>query len=276
MSRLIQEIKQRIKESGAKAVGLAACDPAPGRSLLVNPDLSFHPASTFKVCVMMEIFRQAEAGQFSLDDPLTVTNEFRSIVDQSPFSLSIADDAETELYSAIGAQRTIRHLVTRMITHSSNLATNILIEQVSPPSVDTFMRELGAEGLLVLRGVEDQKAYALGLNNAATARSLMHILSKLALGRVVSPAASAEMLNILKKQHFNEGIPSQLPAEIVIAHKTGWNGLIYHDAAILYPPNQPPYVLVILTSGLSDQKEAPELVASLSRSVYDSQTQWRL
>jgi len=137
------------------------------------------------------------------------------------------------------------------------------------------MHQLGAEGLLVRRGPEDNKAFAHNLNNIATARSLMQILTKLALYQVVSHDASEAMIAIMKQQHYNEGIPRLLPADVSIAHKTGWNGRIYHDAAIIYPLGQKPYIAVIMTSGLSDDKDAPALVSSLSQLIYGNQLDWR-
>ena len=111
--------------------------------------------------------------------------------------------------------------------------------------------------------------------DAATAQSLMHILTRLAAHQVVSPDASEAMLAIMKQQRYNEGIPSLLPSDVSFAHKTGWNGTLYHDAAIVYPGNYDPYVLVIMTRGLSDEKEAPLFVSSLSRLIYDHQSTWR-
>ena len=274
MFSVIEEIKQLIHQSGAEVVSVAVSDLNKEHTILVNPNLSFHPASTFKICVMMEVFHQAQQSLFSLDDGILVKNKFQSIVDQSPFSLSITDDSETNLHACEGRAVPIRDLVIRMITQSSNLATNILIELVTPRKVNEYMRELGAEGLMVRRGVEDNKAFELGLNNAATAKALMTILVKLALHQVVSPDASEAMLAIMKDQRHNEGIPSLLPAGIPIAHKTGWIENLYHDAAIVYPHGRDPYVVVIMTSGLSDVKEAYSLVASLSKLIFDCQNEW--
>jgi beta-lactamase class A len=155
-----------------------------------------------------------------------------------------------------------------MIISSSNLAANLLIEKVGAQRVTRFMQSLGANDLLIRRGPEDNKAHALGLNNSATARSLMQILVRLARRSVVSPQASDEMIAILLQQQFNEGIPAQLPAEVRVAHKTGWNDKLYHDAAIVYPPRHTPYIVVILTSGLSEKEEAPALVYALSAAIY--------
>jgi len=76
------------------------------------------------------------------------------------------------------------------------------------------------------------------------------------------------MIAILLQQQHNEGIPAQLPEDVRVAHKTGWIDKVYHDAAIVYPPKHTPYIMVILTSGLSEKDEAPALVAALSAAIY--------
>jgi beta-lactamase class A len=260
---------KRLLESGSDArISLALCDLASGYQLLVHPDVPFHPASTFKVGVMMEIFHQAAQGALSLDERLPVKNSFTSIADESAFSLSPQDDSEKDLYLHIGEPMPVRELNRRMILYNSNLATNLLIEKAGARRVTRFMQELGTHDLVIRRGPEDNKAYALGLNNSATARSLMQVLVGLAKRSVVSPAASDEMISILCQQQFSEGIPAKLPEGIRVAHKTGWNERLYHDAAIVYPPRHAPYVVVIMTSGLSETKAAPALVAALSQAIY--------
>ena len=62
----------------------------------------------------------------------------------------------------IGKRKTIRDLVFDMITVSSNLATNILIELVGAKNVTETMKQIGAQDIRVLRGVEDTKAFQLG------------------------------------------------------------------------------------------------------------------
>jgi beta-lactamase class A len=262
------DLKHLLETGSGVQVNLAICDLASGFQILVKPDVPFHPASTFKLGVMMEVYHQASEGEFSLDQLLPVKNSFTSIADQSEFSLSPDDDFETDLYQRIGEQLSLLDLTRRMIISSSNLATNLLIEKVGAQRVTRFMQSLGTNDLVIRRGLEDNKAHALGLNNSATARSLMQILVRLARRSVVSPQASDEMIVILQQQQFNEGIPAQLPAGVRVAHKTGWNDKLYHDAAIVYPPRHTPYIVVILTSGLSEKEEAPTLVAALSAAIY--------
>ena len=200
---------------------------------------------------------------------MLVKNEFVSIADGSKCSLSIEDDSETDLYQRIGKSFSIRELIFRMITVSSNLATNLLVERVTPQRTTQFMQELETNDVVVQRGVEDNKAFRLGLNNAATARGLMHILLKLAKREVVSPQDSNEMIEILLQQKFNEMIPAQLPVNVLVAHKTGWTGKYYHDVGIIFPPNGNAFVLAVMTKGFETEGEAHSFIASLAKMVYE-------
>lgn len=266
---LQKKIQELIRASGAETVAVAYYDLGTGRELLINPDTNFHAASTMKVPVMMEIFRQLETGKLSLDDRLAINNDFKSIVDGSHYSLTADSDSEQSLYGRTGQTETVRELMRLMITVSSNFATNMLIERVTPERVMDLMHSIGANNIRVLRGVEDGKAFEKGLNNTTTARDLMIILRRIAERRAVSEKASDEMIKIMLDQKFNEGIPAGLPKDVRVSHKTGSITKINHDAAIVYPPNRKPYVLVVLTRGLEDEKRAHKLIADISRVVYE-------
>jgi len=260
------DVEQLIAASGATvAVALKTLD---GRDeLLIEPDVSFHAASTMKVPVMIELYRQASARIVRLDDRIPVVNEFHSIVDRSPYALDPKDDSDPEMYKRIGQRVSYRALCDAMITVSSNLAANLLIEHLGPRKIQTTVDMLGALGMHVLRGVEDSKAFAQGLNNTTTARALMTLMEKIARGEAVDKAASGEMAAILKRQKFNDRIPAGLPAGIAVAHKTGEITQIQHDAAIVYASR--PFVLVVLVKGLEDEKKGAALIASITRVVYE-------
>jgi len=194
---------------------------------------------------------------------------FPSLVDGSPFDVDKADDSDSTLYGRVGRPASVRDLLELMITRSSNLATNILVERVGAGRAQASARALGAWSIQVLRGVEDGKAYRAGLNNTTTARDLGVLLAAIAQNRAASPASCREMLRILEAQEFNEGIPVGLPPGTRVAHKTGWIGeVVYHDAAVVYRSSGGSYVLVVLTGGIKQDSVAHNLVADLSRLVY--------
>jgi beta-lactamase class A len=156
-----------------------------------------------------------------------------------------------------------------MITMSSNLATNILIEKVGAENITATMRSYGADSIQVRRGVEDIKAFEQGLNNRTTARDESLIYLHLANGEAVNREASEEMINILKQQHFNEMIPAGLPDGVEVAHKTGWITGVNHDVGIVELPDGQRYVLVLLSKEAEDRQAVLDAFAEISRLVYD-------
>lgn len=261
-----RDIEGLIATSGAEvAVAWRPLDARPGEELLLNADMRFHAASTMKVPVMIELFRQVEAGQKRLDDTVIVTNQFTSIHDGTPYTLSASEDSDGEIYKAMGKPLSYRALVEAAITVSSNLATNILIEHLGAANVQATVDRMGASGMQVLRGVEDQKAFDAGKNNTTDARGLLTLFEAIGRGQAVSARASAQMTEILKRQRFQAGIPAGLPPGTVVAHKTGSITRIRHDAGIVYGSR--PYVLVVLVRGIQESKVADALIADISRVV---------
>lgn len=264
------EIEKLAAASGAELVGVAVYDTETNQTLMINERASFHAASTMKLPVMMEIFRLADRKKIGLNDPVGIKNKFYSIVDGSEYRLSKSDDSDQELYGRIGQTAPVIELIDRMITWSSNLATNLLIEKVKAENVNALMRELGANDIQVLRGVEDSKAFQAGKNNTTTAHDLTLLLRLIAENKFLNRRACEKMVEILSAQHFNDGIPAGLPTATRVAHKTGNITKIHHDAGIVYAPGRKPYVITVLTKGIAEQKRSGELIADISRVVYQS------
>jgi beta-lactamase class A len=219
-----------------------------------------------KVPVMIELFHQVKQGKLKLDDPVTIKNEFHSLVDGSIYTLDPADDSEADLYKAVGQTRMLGQLCELMITVSSNFATNLLVEKVGVENIRATVHALQADGMNVRRGVEDNKAYEKGMNNTTTARGLLLLLDAIAKGEAVDAESSHRMVEILAHQKFNEAIPAGLPPGTRVAHKTGELTKIHHDAAIVYGPR--PFVLVILVRGMAESKDSASLMADIARRIY--------
>lgn len=264
------EVEKLIAASGAESVGVAVYDPETKQTLFINERAGFHAASTMKLPVMMEVFRRADRKRIPLNEPVEVKNKFYSIIDGSEYRLNRDDDSDQEIYGRIGQTISVITLVDRMITWSSNLATNLLIEKVKAENVTELMRELGAKDIQVLRGVEDPKAFQAGKNNTTTAYDLMFLLRLIAENKFINGRVCAKMVEILSSQRFNDGIPAGLPAATRVAHKTGNITKHNHDAAIVYAPGRKPYMIVVLTKGIAEQKRSAKLIADISRVVYQA------
>lgn len=267
-------IQGRVSEvDGDFAVAFQHLDN-PEDQLLINAREEFHAASTMKTPVMLEVYKQAEMDELSLDDSVLVKNEFYSIVDSSTYSLSPDDDSYSELYEQIGTRQSLRDLVYHMIISSSNLATNIVIELVGADKTTQTLRDLGANDIQVRRGVEDGKAYRQGLNNTTTAYDLMQLFAAINQQEVVSDQASQAMIDILLDQRFNEMIPAQLPNDVKVAHKTGWITGLHHDSGIVFLPDGESYVLVLLSKNLTDEDAGVQALSDISKVIYDYVAHW--
>jgi beta-lactamase class A len=227
----------------------------------------FHAASTMKTPVMIEVFKQIKEGNLKLEDSILIKNEFRSIVDKSPYKMDIGSDSDDVIYKKIGIKMSVYDLVYQMITVSSNLATNILIDIVDPKKVTQSMRDLGAMDIQVRRGVEDTKAFDLGLNNTTTAHDLMLIFKALA-NKEIGDLDYDKMLGILADQKFNEIIPAKLPKNLKIAHKTGSITGVQHDSGIVFLPDGRSYVLVVLSKKLKDVEKGVDILSEISKMIY--------
>lgn len=265
------EFTTYISQFKDKSIGVAVYDLQTQKEILINADELMHPASTMKVPVMMEVFRQAHEGLLSWDEHLKIINSFKSIVDESEFSLDAADDSEVTLYQRIGETESIRELTRLMIVLSSNLASNLLMGRVGTSNVDAFIKELGIMDMRVIRGLEDKKAYRLNINNSASARSSTTMMRLIAEGKVISREACDEMIQVMLGQEFNESIPALLPSSVKVAHKTGWTGSFFHDTGIVFPSNRKPYAITIFTHGFPEdnENEAHACMAQISKIIYE-------
>lgn len=266
---LQKKIEQEFKKQADAHFAYTFIDLQTGERLSHNGNRSFHSASTMKTPVMVEAYKQAAAGKFSLDDELEVYNRFVSIADRKVvYSLDPAEDAEQGLYALVGQKTTWRDLIYRMITESSNLATNILIDQLGAKNIMATLKAAGAEGVQVLRGVEDIPAYEKGMNNAVTSDGLASLFEALATEKLGNKYMTGEMIQILSDQHHREIIPGRLPNTVKVAHKTGWITGINHDSGVVYLPDGRKYVLILLSQGL-ETKDARDVLSRVSRHVYD-------
>ncbi|MDR9416616.1 MAG: serine hydrolase, partial [Gracilimonas sp.] len=218
ISELEDAIENRLAELEG-TFGVAFKDlNNPEQTILINASERFHAASTMKTPVIVELYKRAQNGDFSVNDSIIVKNTFKSIVDGSEFSMQVSEDSEQDLYNNLNAKTSLYELAYQMITRSSNLATNILIDFLGAENVTETMRSIGADSIEVLRGVEDIKAYEAGLSNTTTPLDLMILFEEIENGSLLNEESKKAVLSILKDQQYNEMIPSKLPDDAVVAH----------------------------------------------------------
>lgn len=258
------------REAGFTAMGVAVHDFGSGRAFGIEPERWFHAASTIKVAVLLAVFSAVERGALRLDDPVHVRNRFRSVADGSFFRLEGNRDADAACHGKIGRSMTVGALAQAMITRSSNLATNLLLDAVGLEVARRTVTAAELEGGVQLRrGVEDHAAFERGMNNEVTARGLVELFGRIRGGNFVSTAARQQMLKILLEQEFKSMLPARLPNWASVAHKTGEISTHCHDAGLVFVPNREPYAVAILTEGPAGLEDRRAAVAKISEAIFE-------
>jgi beta-lactamase class A len=257
------------RKTGALSLAVAVYDTETQTSFRRHAERWFHAASTIKVAILLGVYASIHHGWLLPHSRLHVRNRFLSCVDGHPFRVLADRDANSEVHSAIGKMLRISDLALHMITTSSNLATNLLLDLVGLDTVQRSLDELGVDGIDIRRGVEDERAFEHGIINRVTADGLVQLLRLVAEERAFSPELSQEMLNILHAQEFRSGIPARLPRAVRVAHKTGEISTIAHDAGVVYPAGRKPYVIAVLTEWAPESTGRSATIAEVSQAVYE-------
>src|SRR4051812_33038110 len=272
LDRVSERLARLERDSRARALAVAVHDTESGATLKYQADRWFHAASTIKVAILAGVYAAIHEGRWPPHARLHVRNRFSSAVDGSLFRVSSERDANAEVHEAIGKMMRIRELAHHMITTSSNLATNLLLDLVGVETVQGVLDHYHIDGIDFRRGVEDERAFAAGISNRVTAQGLVSLLRVIEEEKVFSPELSREMLDILHQQEFRNGIPGRLPREVRVAHKTGDISTVAHDAGIVYPRERKPYIVAILTEWEPDTSRRSATIATISQEIYSALT----
>lgn len=223
--------------------GVAVVNLTDGRSVSVNDEDAFPTASLYKLLVMYRVFQAIDNGELSLGDQLTI----------QPGDLKAGDP---DVAFAAGDTTTVGHALDRMITVSSNAAAYALVR-----AVGGWYRIITAADALGMGGTVFTDDFW------STPDDIAHFLHLLANRSLVSPSASDQMMDLLLNQQVNDRIPSLLPADATVAHKTGELPGVRNDVGIVRCPGAE-YIIVTMSRGGDPAEEVP-VEARISRMVYD-------
>ena len=245
------ELHARFAELQAKshacALAVSLIDLETHAEFHYHADRWFHAASTIKVAILLGVFGAIFRGELLPQSRVHVRNRFLSAYDGTPYRVRVDRDANADVHRAIGKTLRVAELVDAMITTSSNLSTNLLLDLVGLDVLQRTIDGFGLEGIDLRRGVEDELAFEHGINNRVTARGLAALLHYIGEERAFSPALSRQMLDVLHGQQFKSGIPAGLPRDARVAHKTGEISTMAHDAGLVYLPGRRPYAIAVLS-----------------------------
>jgi beta-lactamase class A len=234
----------------------------------MDGDRWFHAASVIKVAILLALLKNADDNSLRLDDPLHVRNRFVSIADGSIYRIERNRDGDAECHRRIGRTMHLSELARAMITRSSNLATNLLLDLLGVANVRRVLSDAGIQGVRLIRGVEDNAAFERGLLNEMTPNGARQIFQILGTGSFLREESRDLMREILLAQEFNSMIPAGLPPRCKVAHKTGEISTHSHDAGVVYPPDRKPYVLSVFTESDPALDQRAKAIARITAEVH--------
>jgi len=213
---------QRVLRDFQGEIGFIIKDLQSGRAIVHDADRRFPSASMVKVPIMAACYKAAEEGRISLQDVLKLARRDKV---RGSGSLRAAPS---------GTPVTVEKLIDLMITDSDNTAANMLIDLLGFDYLTQTFKDFGLERTNLSRKMMDFQSRARGVENYTTPREMASVLEKIYRRTCVSPQASDECLEFLKKQKVNNRIPRYLPRKVTVAHKTGLEHKVCHDAGIVY------------------------------------------
>ena len=271
-TRLTLAATRHASQSSEPAVLSVWLGDLDGRPRFEHDALAPHyAASTMKLPLVIAAFRRVVRGELDLDMPVRVSGTFASVHDGSPFDLDESDDQDPGTWAALGDTRTLAELAEQAITHSSNIATNLLLDVVGLGEVAAVLRIVGCSPAMVVgRGIEDAAARAAGITNTVTAADLGLVMA--AVGRREPTLGGDQVLApveaMLARQVHVDQVPAGLPQGTPTASKSGWIPGVSHDVALVRPPGEEPFVLAVCTTVDLDETAAAAFVADIARDVW--------
>ncbi len=240
-------------------LGYVIKDLDSGRTLTRLPDRRFPSASMVKVPIMAACYQAAEQGRISLHDTLKLKRSDK------------VRGSGVLRGAAIGSPLTVEKLLELMITNSDNTAANMLIDLLGYEYLGNTFHALGLESTNLSRKMMDFQSRSRGVENWTTPREMALIMEKIYRRSCISPQVSEQCLELLKRQKVNNRIPRYLPRKVVVAHKTGLEHKVCHDAGIVYT-GKGDVLISVLTEGDTGAVIAERMIGRISKSVYKAYT----
>ena len=236
-------------------LGVAIRDLSNQHTLLLNADEVFPTASTIKIAILAEFYRQVQQGKLHFSDLYTL--EASDLVGGSGITQALTPGA---------TRLTLRDVAALMISVSDNSAANVLIDRVGMDNVDALLDSLGLTHTRLRRKMMDLKAAAEGRENVASPREMMLLLEALYRGKVLSKELTDDYFKLLAV-HKESYIPRELPEDLRIANKPGELEGVRNDCGVVFAGARP-YVICVMSTFLEREREGGDVIARISGETY--------
>ena len=261
---LWKKLETRIEEIADRfdgLMGVAILDLTDGKILLHNADRVFPTASSIKIAILLELYRQDQQARSG-------TKEKAKLDDIYTFDpKDLVEDSRIMAGLTPGVTRvTNRDLAQFMVAVSDNAATNVLIDRVGMQNVNATMRSLGLTKTMLRRKMMDIAAARRGDENVATPQEMVRLVEDIYKGKVLDKEATANFIRQLStlKQSY---IPRYLPDGVQVANKPGELEGVRTDSGIVFVPNRP-FAINVMTAYDRDAKASERAISDVALEAY--------
>ena len=236
-------------------MGVAIVDLTDNHQYLLHADDVYPQASSIKIAVLAELYRQSQQGKLKLTDSYTVNAS--DLVPDSDIMGGLTPGV-TKL--------TLRDVATMMVAVSDNSATNVLIDRVGMDNVNALMTSLGLKHTLLRRKMMDLKAAGEGRENVSTPKEMATLLEQIYHGKVLNKEMTDDFFKVLST-HKDSWIPRYLPEGLKMANKPGALEGVRNDSGVIFVENRP-YIICVMTTYLRRESDGEEAIARVSQAAY--------
>lgn len=254
---------KRFDAQVAKAVdnfdgvmGVAILDLIDGRAILRNADLVLPTASSIKIAILLELYRQDQNDKAKLNDIYTF--DPKDLVEDSQILAGLTPNV---------TRVTNRDLAQFMVAVSDNAAANVLIDRLGIQNVNATLVSLGLTKTTLRRKMMDVAAAKRGDENVSTPQEMARLLEAIYKGRALNKQFTDALMKQLKTLKRDSWLSTDLPADVEVADKPGSLEGVRNDCGIIFAKNRP-FVISVMTSSVRDERGGERAISEIALDAF--------